>query len=244
MLGAPPNEVTDPLHRPRSQLAESRPNTGRLEELVGHFLVMARDRVGLQLFHRMREGVVADVVQQGRQFDLGDRPSRQVVEPVQLALSIQGLDRAACEVVDAERVQEAIVYGARIDEMGKAELLHPAEALEFGGVHHRCGGSVQVHVLPQWVPYGPAGGVRHESPPEDMASRRPMPGGVREDGQSLRPPANGGAESPSGRKRRQTLTGSALPAFTATTSASWPRCAASTTLIATRFVMSSTVAPR
>jgi hypothetical protein len=47
------DQVADPLNRARSQFFESRPDARRLEKLVRHFLVMARDGFGLQLFHRV-----------------------------------------------------------------------------------------------------------------------------------------------------------------------------------------------
>ncbi len=53
MLGAPPDQVADPLNGPRSLLAEGRPDTGRLEKLVGDLFVVTGDGVGFQLFHRV-----------------------------------------------------------------------------------------------------------------------------------------------------------------------------------------------
>ena len=63
MQRAPANEVADALDGSRSLLVQGRSYPGRLEKLVGYFLVMARDGIGLQLFHRVRESVVAYVVE-------------------------------------------------------------------------------------------------------------------------------------------------------------------------------------
>src|SRR5204863_8907645 len=60
-------------------------------------------------------------------------------------------EHAPGEVVWAQRVLEAAVSGARIDEEGMAQLAHVAEALHGGRVDNRDGLGVEPDVVPERV---------------------------------------------------------------------------------------------
>ncbi len=54
-------------------------------------------------------------------------------------------------MVDAERVIEACVDGARVDEIGEPQLLDPAQALEGGRVDEPQGPGLEPDVVPDGV---------------------------------------------------------------------------------------------
>ena len=96
----------------------------------------------------VRERIVADVVQQRREpqchaVALGDLG--------EFAALLERGERQAREVVGAERVLEAGVGGAGIDEEGVAELADVAQALHRRGVEHRQRGLVEADVVPEGI---------------------------------------------------------------------------------------------
>src|SRR5439155_19527856 len=97
-------------------------------------LLVAQDRRP-QLLDGVREGVVADVVQQGRGRDgveVGGRRAEGGVER-----GPQGAQGAAGEGEDAEGMLEAAVLGARPDARDEAELLDAVQAEELGRAEER-----------------------------------------------------------------------------------------------------------
>ncbi len=99
------------------------------------------------LLERMREGVVPDVVQQRRQ-PHGEGVAR--VEPGAGRLLELG-ERAPGQVVGAQRVLEAAVGRAGVDEKRLPQLAYVAQALHRGGVHHGERLGVQPDVVPERV---------------------------------------------------------------------------------------------
>ena len=91
---------------------------------------------------RMRKGVVADVVEQGRQAD------GQSFVAVDLAERGDGATR---QVIGAERVLEAGVGSAGIDEERVTELAHVAQALDGRRVEDRQRLRFEADVVPERV---------------------------------------------------------------------------------------------
>ena len=114
------------------------------DERRGDLLVMQR----ADLLERVRERIVADVVQQRgdlRDDALLDR------DPAQLAALIEERERGAREVIGAERVLEARVRGAGIDEIREAELPDVSQALKNRRVDELQGERVDTNVVPERV---------------------------------------------------------------------------------------------
>ncbi len=100
------------------------------------------------LLERMREGIVSDVVEQRRQADrepllLGD--SREVA-----ALFERG-ERAARQVIGAERVLEARVRRAGVDQEGVTELADVPQPLHRRSIHGSGSGWLEADVVPERV---------------------------------------------------------------------------------------------
>jgi len=90
---------------------------------------------------------MTDVVQQGGQLQpralLGVRPHVPGV--------FEGIEHAAGEVIGAERVLEAGVRGAWVDQERMAQLPHVAQPLHRGGVDDRERFGVEPDVVPERV---------------------------------------------------------------------------------------------
>ena len=100
------------------------------------------------LLKRVREGIVADIVQErGGGDDLG-LVARDLIERPRLA---QVRDGATGEMVSPKRVLEAGVRGPGIHEMREAELPNVAQALHRRGVQELLRGGVHADVVPQGV---------------------------------------------------------------------------------------------
>src|SRR5687768_3217633 len=130
-----------------------------MEEALGYGLVVRRHALGLELLERVRERVVADVVEEGRvgnellafpHFRWGRTPLAQQTE------------RGGGEVIHTERVIEARVRRARIDQVREPELSDVAETLEGVRVHDPGGRGIEPDRVPQRVPDGPGAELRHE----------------------------------------------------------------------------------
>ena len=109
-----------------------------------HFLVMKR----ADLLERVREGVMADVVQESgslRDRALLERDTRQ------LTALVEKRDGESGQVICAERVLEAGVRGAGVDEVRQPELPNVSEPLENGRVDELHGQRVDTDVVPQRV---------------------------------------------------------------------------------------------
>ncbi len=116
---------------------------------------------------------MADVVQQRRE------PHGQPVllgDAGQLAALLQRRERFPGQVVGAERVLEAGMGGARVDEEGVAELADVTEALDRRCVERRDGGAVEPDVVPERIADDfEVGGLGHRAQP--ARERRPRRGG-------------------------------------------------------------------
>ena len=99
-----------------------------------------------RFLQRMREWIVADVVEQGGEPD-ALRVGRRDTGPALRELG----EGAAGQMVGAERVLEAGVGGAGIHQKGVSQLPHVAQALDRGGIHHGERLAVQMDVVPERV---------------------------------------------------------------------------------------------
>ena len=72
-------------------------------------------------------------------------------DSIELSPLAQQRDRAAREVIRAQRVLEARMRRAGIDQVSKAELSHIAQALEVAGVHELHRERVNPDVVPEGV---------------------------------------------------------------------------------------------
>ena len=100
------------------------------------------------LLQRVREGIVADVVQQRR------HPYREALLRAggsELAQLLQRREGPPGQVIGAERVLEAAVGGAGVDQEGVPDLADVAEALNGGGVEREQRGAVDPDVVPERV---------------------------------------------------------------------------------------------
>ena len=95
----------------------------------------------------MGKGIVPDVVQQRGELQLD---AVRGVEP-DVARVFQLRQRATREMVCTERVLEAAMGGAGIDEERVPQLAHVAQPLEGGGVHHGQRFGIEPDVVPQRV---------------------------------------------------------------------------------------------
>ena len=117
----------------------SRTELGDAERLV-------RGEAGL--FERVGEGIVANVVQEGRQ------PHREAVfvgDPAELAVLLERGEGAARQVIGAERVLETGMGGAGIDEEGVTDLADVAESLDRRRVEREQRRPVEADVVPEGV---------------------------------------------------------------------------------------------
>ena len=147
--GAAADERIDARGRVGTQLGERRGHDRIGDEPRGQRLVVARDARGFQLLERVRERVVADVVEQTGERDEAELRRIDVVQRTTLA---HDGERAARQVVDAERVVEARVRRARIHEMRVPELLDVAQPLEGRGIDDPHRDRVQPDRVPERVP--------------------------------------------------------------------------------------------
>ena len=113
---------------------------------LGHPERLVRGKPGL--LERVGEGVVADVVQQGRE---ADRQAVVVGDEVELAPLLQARQRASREVVGAERVLEPGVGRAGIDQEGVTDLADVSESLHRSGVQREQRRPVEPDVVPEGV---------------------------------------------------------------------------------------------
>src|SRR5690606_28607202 len=126
----------------------------RGEEAASDLLVVARNTVGLELLERVRERVVPDVVQQRRvRHQLLALPDLRRYA----AAITERPQRLAGEMVDAERVIEAGVRRAGVDEVRPAELADVAEPLELRGVDDPDRRGVEAYRVPERIPDDRAG---------------------------------------------------------------------------------------
>ena len=98
------------------------------------------------LLQRMGERVVADVVQQRGE---ADRDAVVLGDAGQLAPLLQRRQGAPGQVVGAERVLEAGVGGAGIDQEGVPDLADVAQALNGRGVEGQQRRAVESDVVPR-----------------------------------------------------------------------------------------------
>lgn len=84
-------------------------------------------------FKRMTKGAVTNVVQKSRE-DRHLRPRKIRPLPFALQLASNDLHQLTCCMEDPERMGEACVSRARVNEFGNAELTDSPQALKFGGV--------------------------------------------------------------------------------------------------------------
>ena len=113
---------------------------------LGHSEFFMRGEAGL--LERMREGVMADVVQQRR------HPYRKALFGAggpELAQLLQRRERAPGQMECAECVLEAAVGGAGIDQESVTDLTDVAEALNGGSVQGQERGLVDPDVVPERV---------------------------------------------------------------------------------------------
>jgi hypothetical protein len=174
----------NPLRRARAQGVQRRGKLGRAEEPGAHGLVVAGKPVRLQLFQRVGERVVADVVEEG---GVGDefRP--------RLRLGRQGTafpekpKGGSRQVVDPQGVVEPGMGGPGIDQVGKAQLPDVAKPLVRRGVHQSNRHGVEANGVPERIPDDPgSGGVLHgpslrrpRGRSNAAAGRLPLPEGPR-----------------------------------------------------------------
>ena len=135
---------------------------GRLQFGIAELLSRERlVRRESRLFERVRERIVADVVQQRSQPHEHDLFLRYAV---QLATLGQQRQCAAREVMGSQRVLEACVCGAWIDEVGMSQLPYVAQPLERRAVDHAQRRRVNADVVPERIPdHLEVAGDRHGS---------------------------------------------------------------------------------
>ena len=152
VAGSPLDELGDHLGRFLVDAPQRVPDRVGLQELRRHLFVVARDRSGAHLLHRVREGVVPHIVEKGSEQDDRQLSALLRADPLQRAAPAQAGDGAAGEPVHADRVVEARVDRARIHQMREAQLLDPPQPLEIRGVDDLGGNSVEPDVVPDRIP--------------------------------------------------------------------------------------------
>ena len=100
------------------------------------------------LFERVREGIVPDVVKQGRE---PDREAVVLRHEVDLAALLQARQRPPGQVIRAEGVLESGVRGAGIDQERMPHLADVAEPLDRRRVQRQQRGAIQADVVPEGV---------------------------------------------------------------------------------------------
>ena len=142
-LALPPDEGQERL-RLRPEPCERFRQRSSLQVACREILVV--EQAGL--FEGMRERVVPDVVEQGRQLEAAQLGRRRGRAPRRL---LELRQRPARQMVGAERVLEPRVRGAGVDEERVSQLAHVPQPLHRGRVHHgECLG-VEPDVVPQRV---------------------------------------------------------------------------------------------
>ncbi len=101
------------------------------------------------LLQRMGEGIVADVVQQGRH---ADRQPVPLGNPLQLPPFVKAGQGAPGEMVSPEGVLKPAVGGAGIDQEGVTDLAHVAQSLHRGRIQRQHRPPVQSDVVPERIP--------------------------------------------------------------------------------------------
>jgi len=144
-LARPAHQREDPLGGIGGEvLAEDRPH-GPLAEERGRDLLMVRDP---DLLQRMGEGVMPDVVQQRRRLD---QPAIEGRDLRQFPRVLEGAHGEPGEVEGAQRMFEAGVRRAGIDQMRQAELAHVAQPLERRRVEEPEIGPLDADVVPERI---------------------------------------------------------------------------------------------
>ncbi len=92
---------------------------------------------------------MADVMQQSR----GQKNPDIFVLQDQRRIRLEKADEKLLgEVIDPERVLEAGVPGARVDQMNEPQLADIAKTLKLSGVYQCEQGVWQVDITPDWIP--------------------------------------------------------------------------------------------
>ena len=100
------------------------------------------------LLERVREGIVADVVEQRGQLEPAQVGGGDGSAPRHL---FELGERAAREMIRAQGVLEARVRRAGIDQERVPQLAHVAEALNRGRIHHGERLGLEPDVVPEWI---------------------------------------------------------------------------------------------
>ena len=142
---APTNERDDTLRR---VLAELAPQNGRnlalADERPSDLLVVQ----GADLFQRVRERIVPDVVQQRRH---ANQHALVATERRVVLVLLEQRQRATGEVIRAQGVLEARMSCAGIDEEGQPELANVSEPLESRRIDQLEGERIEADVVPERI---------------------------------------------------------------------------------------------
>ena len=151
VAGLPANEGADAGPGIRTVPLEDPTDGVRRHEARRDLLMVSRDRSRTEFLHRVREGVMPDVVQECA--ETNDRQFAHVlrVQRVEVSVALEAGDGPRDEVVDPEGVQEAVVDAAGIHEVREAELLDAPQSLELGRVENLRRVLVQADVSPQGI---------------------------------------------------------------------------------------------
>src|SRR4051812_13411805 len=111
---------------------------------------MSWNSIGFELFERVREWVVTDVMEQRGKRNQCAVGSIHICETIALA---EHCKRATCEMVHADSMIEPRVRRTRIYEVCVTELFDVAETLERCAVHNAHSWSVKSDRVPQRIAY-------------------------------------------------------------------------------------------
>jgi hypothetical protein len=125
-----------------------------LQEAADQCFVMPWNAIGVQLLEGMGEGVMPDVVEQrGERY----QPGVERVDEPKVATPVQHIQGAAGQVVHADRVIEAGVGCAGVDEVTVTELLDVAQPLKSRQVDDQSRRAFDADRIPERVPDGNGG---------------------------------------------------------------------------------------
>src|SRR5690606_28810913 len=113
--------------------------------------VMSRDAALLELLERVRERIVPDVVEQSAE---RNDAAVDVVDGFEVAALAELVQRALCEMVDADGVIETRMRRAGIDQVCVTELFDVAKSLEYGAVDDAARDRIDADRVPERVTDG------------------------------------------------------------------------------------------